>query len=257
MTEKIAGTVAVLAVVLIGGYFTYKGLTDDEGPASHEPEASRDASSATWAFDPAGTDATEAPLTFVSVTAGGKTYDAGTYQGSCFTIEGSNWELLPGELSGAICWWAGGGTELGLFTEGDELVVKRGYLEEGSAEVQGSRGDFSTLFVLKGGSDSVLLRTKIAQGESGLGVRITPLEVLEDSRCPTDVTCIQAGTVRVRASVESGGSTSESVFILGIVETRENETITLVSVEPAPLSTRSIVSGDYRFTWGIEKRIRE
>jgi len=254
MTEKIAGTVAVLAVVLIGGYFTYKGLSDDDVGVVQAPQIPDSASSVVWAFDPAGTDESDAPLTSVSVIAAGKTYDAGTYQGSCFTVADSSWELLPGELTGAICWWAGAGTEVGLFEEGDELVVKRGYLEEGTEETGPTRGEFSTLFVLKGGSDSVLLKTRLGAGETGLGVKITPIEVLEDSRCPADVACIQAGTVRVRASIESGGQRSDGVFILGIVETRESETITLVSVEPAPFAGRSISPSDYRFTFGIEKR---
>ena len=211
MTEKIAGTVAVLAVVLVGGYFTYKGLTATDETV-RTPVEVIGIQEIAWAFDPAGTDETDAPLTAVSLIWEGKTFDAGTHQGSCFTVLGSSWELVPGEKSGAICWWAGGGTELGVFEEGGELVVKRGVLDEGSAEEEGVRGDFEPFFVLKKTGDSILLKTRLNESAGGLGIRVTPLEILEDSRCASDVVCIQAGTVRLRASVQSGARTTEGVF---------------------------------------------
>lgn len=252
MIEKVAGVVAVLAVILVGGYVVYQGLRD----TPKTPEESREVPSSgiTFAFDPAGTDESGAPETTVSVVWGGKSYDAGTYQGNCFSIAESAWELAPGEESGAICWWAGGGTEIGVFPEGNDLAVKRGFLEEGSAEVEGSRGNFTTLFLLKQDKDSVVFKTRLNQQGGGLGVLITPLSILEDSRCPTDVQCIQAGTVRVNARVRSGGQDREAVFTLGIVETREKETITLVAVEPAKVSTAGLEPSDYRLTFGIEKR---
>ncbi|MBY0110695.1 hypothetical protein K2Y00_01685 [Patescibacteria group bacterium] len=253
MTEKIAGTIAVLAVVLVGGYFTYKGLTTTD-ELVRTPVEVVGIPEIVWAFDPAGTDETDTPLTAVSLIWEGKTFDAGTHPGSCVAIEGSSWALVPGEKSGAICWWAGGGVELGVFEEGGELIVKRGYLDEGSAEEEGMRGGFEPFFVLKKTGDSVLLKTRIDEHASGLGVRVTPVELLEDSRCPEDVACIQAGTVRVRASVTSGARTTEGVFTLGIVETREQETITLVAVEPAPRAGVVTPLGEYRFTFGIEKR---
>ena len=36
-------------------------------------------------------------------------------------------------------------------------------------------------------------------------IRVKPLEVLEDSRCPPDVTCVWAGRVRLRVQVNGGG----------------------------------------------------
>lgn len=253
MTEKIAGTVAILAVVLVAGYLIYQGLTDTDANRV-VPQQEPSSEIVTWAFDPAGTDENDTPLTAVSVIWEGKTFDAGTHQGTCFTIEGSSWELLPQERSGVICWWAGGGTEVGLFEEGGELTVRRGYLDEGTAEEAGMRGGFETLFALKKTGDSILLKTGVDDGASGLGVSIIPLEILEDSRCPIDVVCIQAGTVRVRALVESSGRSGEGVFTLGIVETRQNETITLVAVEPAPRAGVAIPPQNYRLTFGVEKR---
>jgi hypothetical protein len=45
-----------------------------------------------------------------------------------------------------------------------------------------------------------------------LDVRVTPLEVLEDSRCPIDATCVWAGRVRVRVAVSGMG---EQVMQIG------------------------------------------
>jgi len=252
MTEKVAGSIAVLAVILVGGYVVYQGLRDT--PKTPEVVEEVTSSDVTFAFDPAGADESGAPKTTVSVVWGGKSYDAGTYQGNCFSIAESAWELAPGEETGAICWWAGSGTEIGVFLEGNDLAVKRGFIEEGSAEVEGSRGSFTTLFLLKQDKDSVVFKTRLNQQGGGLGVLITPLTILEDSRCPTDVQCIQAGTVRVNAQVRSGGQEREAIFTLGIVETGEKETITLVAVEPAKVSTDGLEPSDYRLTFGIEKR---
>jgi hypothetical protein len=99
-----------------------------------------------------------------------------------------------------------------------------------------------------------LLQGGIGQLVSGLGVQITPTEVLEDSRCPSDVQCIQAGTVRVRATLVSGLGTSTSVFALDKSITTETEIVTLFSVTPAPESGKTIAAGEYRFTFKVAKR---
>lgn len=94
----------------------------------------------------------------------------------------------------------------------------------------------------------------IEQSASALGVTVTPREVLEDSRCPVDVTCIQAGTVRLRATLESGLGSAEQEFTLGEPVTTEVEEVTLVQVDPAPLSTESVGPQDYVFYFEIKKR---
>ena len=93
-----------------------------------------------WTFEEAELSYDRIPATRVFID--GKF--VGSYNGSCHTIEGTNWQLLPGESSGVICWYAGGGDEIGVF--GHE--VRAGVLDEGSAEVPGTRGGFKTLFTL-------------------------------------------------------------------------------------------------------------
>lgn len=89
------------------------------------------------------------PLSGVTITTGGKTYPIGTVDGNCAEIDGTSWPLYEGEKTGVICWWAGGGTEYGVFEEGGKMVVKEGFLEEGSAETAGFRGGFETIIVLE------------------------------------------------------------------------------------------------------------
>jgi len=85
-----------------------------------------------------------------------------------------------------------------------------------------------------------------------IGVSLTPLKVLEDSRCPLDVQCIQAGTVRLLVTIESVDQPAKQViltlqkpFISG------NKEITLVSVLPAPVSTQSAEDRKYIFNFTV------
>ena len=105
-----------------------------------------------------------------------------------------------------------------------------------------------------GGDTKERITTKIDQGASVLGVKVTPLEVLEDSRCPVDVQCIQAGTVRVRATLESGLGSGSQEFQLNQPITTEAEIVTLVDVEPIPYSTVEILKSAYIFYFEIKKR---
>lgn len=95
---------------------------------------------------------------------------------------------------------------------------------------------------------------RVGQEISSLGVRITPLKVLEDSRCPVDVVCIQAGTVRVQARLVSGLGTATQEFKLGQAVTTEAEKITLSAVLPVPKAGVKIAEGDYVFTFTVVKR---
>lgn len=96
----------------------------------------------------------------------------------------------------------------------------------------------------------------LALGETGSvgAVTLMPREIVEDSRCPTDVQCIQAGRLRLRATLSSGLGTANQVFLVGEPVTTEAEAVTLVSVAPVKVSTVSLKSSDYRFTFKVEPR---
>lgn len=99
-----------------------------------------------------------------------------------------------------------------------------------------------------------LLQAVIGQEVSGLNVKILPLGVEEDSRCPYDVQCVRAGTVRVRVLVTSGLGESTSILTLGKAMTTEVETIMLTDVTPVRESGKKIPATDYRFTFKVTKR---
>lgn len=103
-------------------------------------------------------------------------------------------------------------------------------------------------------TETATVETMIDQGASALDVKIVPLAVIEDSRCPKDVQCIQAGTVRVRAQLISGLGTANQIFTLNAPVTTEAETITLVEVRPETEAGKSINAKDYRFVFKISKR---
>jgi hypothetical protein len=82
------------------------------------------------------------------------------------------------------------------------------------------------------------------------GTTIGVLSLSEDSRCPVDVQCIQAGTVRVRASVNA--LNRDFTFSLGQPQVVGNVSITLSAVIPAQKFSRVTVQpGDYRFTFTV------
>lgn len=57
------------------------------------------------------------------------------------------------------------------------------------------------------------------------GPRVTPLKVLEDSRCPMNARCVWAGQVRLKVRVHLG---------------KRDETVELVSNKPVPIADGSL-----------------
>ncbi|MDP3958197.1 MAG: hypothetical protein Q8Q36_01890 [bacterium] len=88
-----------------------------------------------------------------------------------------------------------------------------------------------------------------------LGVAVTPLQVLEDSRCPVDATCIQAGTVRVKVRVRSALTESIVVMAIGDAFETESEKIEFVDAEPPPRAGVSIPPADYIFNFKILRKV--
>ena len=83
---------------------------------------------------------------------------------------------------------------------------------------------------------------------------VDPWAVMEDSRCPKDVQCIQAGRVVVAINVHSSSGT-----LIRTAELEEGKSIqigstriTLVRVMPDTVSTRKISDDEYRFTFSFE-----
>ncbi len=85
------------------------------------------------------------------------------------------------------------------------------------------------------------------------GVTVVLTEIIEDSRCPSDVTCIQAGTVRVRGLLSDSEGSSERAFVLGEATTFRDRSIVLREVLPPAISTTSIEAGEYQFYFVASK----
>ncbi len=79
------------------------------------------------------------------------------------------------------------------------------------------------------------------------GPQVTPMEVLEDSRCPIDVQCVWAGRVRLRVTVHLGSGDTERELISGIPVDVADGKLELVEVRPAPNSGAVILPPEYRF----------
>lgn len=108
--------------------------------------------------------------------------------------------------------------------------------------------------VLAGNDGTLVIRIgETGKSSARSNVEINPSIILEDSRCPVDVTCIQAGTVRVQAKVNVNQNMTTTAFKLGEPVTVGGETITLVEVLPVKNTKKPVVYADYQFTFRISR----
>ncbi len=93
----------------------------------------------------------------------------------------------------------------------------------------------------------------LAIGETGVrqGVTITPTKLVSDSRCAKGVQCIWAGTVEVRADMQSDAGMSTKVFEVGTAVIVDGKSVTLVDVSPYPIAGVATALSDYRFTFSV------
>jgi len=86
------------------------------------------------------------------------------------------------------------------------------------------------------------------------GLRIRPIEVLEDSRCPTEVQCVLAGRVRLQALIEprGGGEEFNMTMTLGEPLHVADGSLTLVAVTPQKRAGAAIDPRSYRFTFDFQ-----
>jgi hypothetical protein len=96
-----------------------------------------------------------------------------------------------------------------------------------------------------------VLNVSLGQTANTINFYLTPLELIEDSRCPADVVCIQAGTVRVRATLVTPTQITERTFTLGMPILLENFTVTLVAVAPEMEGKSKLRAKDYQFSFSI------
>lgn len=100
-------------------------------------------------------------------------------------------------------------------------------------------------------------RVTLAIGETQAlsGVSITPVRVIEDSRCPMDAMCVWQGTARVEIKIEDGmGQSVMPIELSGEPVTSEIANIWLESVEPYPMASQPTEASAYRFSFRVESR---
>lgn len=124
--------------------------------------------------------------------------------------------------------------------------------EDGSSVGRtGSSCEFAACPMAEAKSDTI--KTTMGQVMTGLNVSITPREVVDDSRCPTDVQCIWAGTVKVRATIKTTDGTSEETLEIGKPLQKGIYTITFSELTPGPKSGETIPVSSYRFVFTVSK----
>ncbi len=63
--------------------------------------------------------------------------------------------------------------------------------------------------------------------------------------------CVWAGTVRVRVTLSSAGTTQEVTLTFAEPIVFANKKVTLTDVSPAQHSNKSITPSEYRFTFSV------
>ena len=94
--------------------------------------------------------------------------------------------------------------------------------------------------------------SEVALGQKAYvdGPLVQPVEVVEDSRCPTNVRCVWAGRVRVKMLwIRGNGEKQPFEVTLGEPAQLADGHFTLESVRPEKRTDTMIKPGDYRFSF--------
>lgn len=88
-------------------------------------------------------------------------------------------------------------------------------------------------------------------------LQLTVLDSIEDSRCPSSVTCVWEGTVSVQVNlINNGLNLGNHTIRLGEnddTQIFDGYLVKLITVEPYPLNTASIIPSDYVLTFLVSK----
>jgi hypothetical protein len=84
------------------------------------------------------------------------------------------------------------------------------------------------------------------------GFKLRFVAVSEDSRCPRDTTCIWAGEVKAQIDIVRISETLQVEIAAGDSAVAGDFRVTLVRVEPQPVSTAKIAAQDYRATLKLD-----
>lgn len=95
----------------------------------------------------------------------------------------------------------------------------------------------------------------LAPGESAnvtdAGITVRLLRITEDSRCPSDTTCIWAGEVKVLFAIQAAQRASQVELSTRGGQDVGKVRMTVLGVEPPRLNSTPIAPQDYRVSLGI------
>ncbi len=93
---------------------------------------------------------------------------------------------------------------------------------------------------------------RIGQTVNVGGPRVTPLALLEDSRCPQGAQCVWAGRVRISARVTLGSGATVHELELGKPIPVADGALSLVAVTPAKGMEQATPAPGYRFAFRFD-----
>jgi len=118
-----------------------------------------------------------------------------------------------------------------------------------------AKADFGQEFKLKMGQTASIHAEKI----SSKSVKITFLNVTQDSRCPADVQCIWRGAATISVAVSEDSKSLGEFEVSDFDQLGYNSTvkagkyyITLLNIEPLPDTTKEIKLSDYVATMVVK-----
>ena len=84
------------------------------------------------------------------------------------------------------------------------------------------------------------------------GLRVRPIAILEDSRCPINAICVWAGRLVVRSEVTGGSWQKTFDLELGKAQPVADGALTLIAAEPSKLAGTPTDPRTYRFTFDFQ-----
>lgn len=81
------------------------------------------------------------------------------------------------------------------------------------------------------------------------GVVVTPVKVVEDSRCPMNARCVWAGRLIVQTRIDGKGWRESVNLALGEIHATHDEMLALAAVTPEKTTDHRIEPREYRFNY--------
>lgn len=111
--------VVLLVVLAVGGWYLYQSSRNSAAEVEQVVNEQ-------FAWRLTTEDTPQGKQTTVVLRIADVDVPVGIVAGTCSEIDGTQWQLLENELSGVICQSADAGVEIGVFQNGNDLIMKKG-----------------------------------------------------------------------------------------------------------------------------------